>query len=422
MDTEYLVKRNSLNLAMVRMGASIGSQGDVQEIIKLARKFQYKALLGELAPSCKIPIGVNEAGQIIYCGSPATQASHGIQRPLLVSISDPEPGPSGREIPNSEVLETFPKNPEYWQRIALRHKWFWNVERVSPQPKRARSAATRPFACNDDDNKTFERIEGSSQIQFPNSRMPKVFSSSDCRGLEVLEEQLFLIAYRPMLSHEDVLISLRESLLLPIQEQNPTRKDVRSILHRNRLKAVDPVASAVEIAKTEYDARLVGARPLRLTHHLIPMRAAVAATVSDVRLEQTTGGAYEHIALTLLPTDVAKREHWLILSYPETDCEWSPNTANQIQEAALASQASESGRVDWMVSLLRSSTNAYVKPSHYNALPESAKIRVEERLAEIIIDSSMEWVAELQRIVRHAALKRSSVPRFGKRGRRRHRR
>ena len=418
MDTAYLEKRERLNRAMVRLRVSTKSRTDLQQIIKLAREAQYKSLLGERTPSCKIPVGADETGQITYCGSPATQASHGIQHPLLVSISDPEPGPDGREMSNSEVLETFPKHPEYWQQIALRHEWFWNIERVPPQPKRPRSAATRLFACNSDDNKTFEIIEGGSRIQFPDQRTPSVFSSSDCLGLEFLEEQLFRLAYRAILSHQDVLISLQVSLSLPVQEQNPADKRLRTRLHRNRLKAVNPVLSAIERAKTEYDARLVGVRPLRLTHHLIPVRTAAAATVSDVLLGQTPSGAYEHIARTLLPTDVTNREHWLILSYPETDREWSPNAADQIQGAALASQVSESDSVDWMVWLLRNSTNAYVKPSHYRALPESAKIRVEERLAEIIIDSSVEWVTELEQRIRHAPPKRSNTPWSGRRGER----
>ena len=421
MDTEYVAKRDRLNRTMWRLRVHSRSRGGIEEIINLAKEVQYKSLLGELTPSCKIPIGVNEGGEIIYCGSPATQASHGIQRPLLVSISDPEPGPDDREVPNSEVLEIFPKHPEYWQRIALRHEWSWNIERVSPHPKRARSAATRPFACNYDDNKTFESIEGGSRIQFPDQRTPLVFSSSDCSGLERLEEQLFLIAYRAILFHQDVLISLQKSLSLPVQERNTARRSVRARLHRIRSNAVSPVASAVDLAKSEYDARLVGVRPLRLSHYVIPLRTAVAATVSDILLEQTTGGAFEHVALTLIPTDVANREHWLILSYPEADCDWSPSVANRIQADALASQISETARIDWIVWLLRNSTNSYVKPSHYRELPESARIRAEEMLVEVIIDSSVEWVTELERFVRHAPPKQSNTPRSGGRGRRRRR-
>ena len=421
MDAEYLEKRDRLNRTMQSLMVRTKSRSDLQQIISLAREAQYKSLLGELTPSCKIPNGVGEAGEITYCGSPATQASHGIQRPILLFISEPEPGPDGREMPNSEVLETFPKDPEYWQRIALRHEWSWNIEQVSPQPKRARSAGTRPFACNSDDNKTFEKIEGRSRIQFPDQRTPLVFSSSDCRGLECLEEQLFLTAYRAILFHQDVLISLQQSLSLPVQERNSARRNVRARLHRSRSKAVNPVASAVELIKSEYDARLVSVRPLRLTHHLLPLRTAVAATVSDVLVEQTSSGVFEHIALTLLPTNVANREHWLILTYPEADREWSPDMANRIQTYAAESQLSEPAKVDWLVWLLRNSTNAYVKPSHYRELPESAKIGVEEKLVEFIIDNSVEWVTELDWFIRHAPPKRSNTPQGGRGGKRRRR-
>ena len=83
-----------------------------------------------------------------------------------------------------------------------------------------------------------------------------MFSSSDYSGLERLEEQLFLIAYRAILFHQDVLISLQESLSLPVQERNTARRSVRARLHRIRSNAVSPVASAVDLAKSEYDARL----------------------------------------------------------------------------------------------------------------------------------------------------------------------
>ena len=132
MNTEYLEKRDRLNRAMRRLPVGSRSRGDIQGIIELAKQTQYKCLLGELSPSCKIPTGVGERGQIIHCGSPATQASHSIQRPLLASISDPGPGLDGREPPNSSVLEIFPKDPEYWQSIALKQEWLWNVGRVPP--------------------------------------------------------------------------------------------------------------------------------------------------------------------------------------------------------------------------------------------------------------------------------------------------
>ena len=417
MNDEYLEKRNRLNRVMRRLQVSSRSRGDIQRIIDLAKQTQYKCLLGELNPNCKIPTGISEVGQIILCGSPATQASHSIQRPILASISDPGLGPDGRELPNSTVLEIFPKDPEYWQGVALKEEWLWNVGSVPPQPRRPRGASIRPFACNCHDRDTFRDIEGKSGMLFPAPGTSLTFSSSGCSGLEGLEKQLFLLAYRAILFHQDILNSLQQSLLLPINERNPTRRTLRARLHQTRSTAINPVREAVEKAKAEYDARNLGVRQMCLHHRLIPLQTAAAATASDVIVEQRSSGAFGHIALTLLPTEVETREHWLILSYPEGDGDWLSDTADRIQAYAEESQKSETARVDWLVWLLRHSTNSYLKPSHYHKLPDAARTEIEEKLVEPIIDSSVEWVTELEKLVTHPPPRHSSRPRRN-RGRR----
>lgn len=419
MNTEYIETRDRLNRAMLKLRVRSMARREIQETIKLAKENQYKCMQGELNPSCKIPIAVGVDGQIIHCGSSTTQASHSIQRPLLVSLSDPGPGPDGQEPPNSSVLEVFPKDPEYWQDLALKHEWLWNIDRVRPAPKRPRGASTRPFACNAHDSKTFECIEGGAQVQFPAHRVPLTFSSSNCGGLDELEEQLFRVAYRAVLFHQDVLNSLKESLslLTGMNERNRTRRDLRTRLSRSRSVAIDPVRSVVEDVKLEYDARILGVRPLGLTHCLIPIQTDAAATASNVFVEQSATGAFGHMTLTLFPSDVADREHWLILSYREEDDEWMSGIAHQFQTEVEKSQTSDSARVDWLVWLLRNSTNAYVKPSHYCGLSEEARVRIEERLVEAIIESSVEWVTELERLVKHPTPRHMGRP-WRNRGRR----
>ena len=63
MNTEYLEKRDRLNRAMRRLPVGSRSRGDIQGIIELAKQTQYKCLLRELSPSCKIPTKLKEQYQ-----------------------------------------------------------------------------------------------------------------------------------------------------------------------------------------------------------------------------------------------------------------------------------------------------------------------------------------------------------------------
>ena len=403
MDSQYKEMRDHLNDMVDNLGGRSTIRSGIETTIKLAQEGLYRALTGDLASSCKIPTGVDGSGQIIHCNSPATQASHSIQRTLLVSISDPGLGADGLEAANSQVLEVFPMDPGYWQNIALKHDRVWNIDRVPPKPQPPRSASTRPFACKDHDGKTFEKIESNNPLKFPEERAILTFSSSEPHGLEDLDEQLFLVAYRALLFDQDLLQALQRSLSLPIQDQSATNRDVRDQLHRNRLTNVDPVSLAVDHAKSAYDARLLGLRPLKLTHRLIPIQTAASTTITTIIMEKTPSGNIEHIALTLWPTDIRNREHWLILSYPEDHVEWAPRMTDDIQASSVASQQSAQAKVDWLVRILKDSRNAYVNPSHYWSLPESARDSIEGNLVKYIIESSIEWVTEVSSILQQFA-------------------
>ena len=73
MNTEYLEKRDRLNRAMRRLPVGSRSRGDIQGIIELAKQTQYKCLLGELSPSCKIPTKLKEQYPMNLSSQPAPQ-------------------------------------------------------------------------------------------------------------------------------------------------------------------------------------------------------------------------------------------------------------------------------------------------------------------------------------------------------------
>ena len=229
-----------------------------QSLIEQARETVYKAIAGQSDPHCKIPIKVNSQGKLEYCDSSATQACHSIQQRVLESISEDRKG-----IPT--VLEISSKDPEFWQSMVLKHDFAWNIDRVPPKPIRPASASTRPFACNQHDSQTFAKAEKRS-LDLPTTREPREIFTSDCQGTEVLEEQLFLLAYRAILLDHDITGSLKNSLEMPVQESNPTRRTVRTRMNQERARPVTAIYEALVDEKTRYDYRLLKAQPLELTH------------------------------------------------------------------------------------------------------------------------------------------------------------
>ncbi len=397
MDEQHQIMRNRLNEVVQMGGVTKRDRSQIQGVIEQARQTTYRALVGQQNPGCKIPTGFDGSGQLQYCSSPATQACHGIQATLLETISDP--GTSAGCRSNLEVLEIFPKDPEYWQRLALRYDFLWNVDRIRPNRVRARGASTRPFACNPHDSSTFEAIE-SPGLSLPPDREAISFSEWDEQKPDSLGHHLFLMAYRSLLFHHDLLGSLRSSLSIPVQERNPIRSRVRAQIQQAQIPNVARAHDAVALQKSEYDARLLGSCGLPLTHHLIPLVTAASATFSDYIVEDVGGGVFEHAAVTLWPEHVGRREHRLLISHPVSIGGHMASIVERATEDALASQSDHLAMVNWLVNSLRRSRNAYVRPSEYDGLPDWAKCRIEESLVEVVIENSMGWVEELLKISR----------------------
>ena len=397
MDQQHQTMRNRLNEMVQLGGVTKRERSQIQGVIDQARRTTYRALVGQQNAKCKIPTGFDGSGRLQYCSSPATQACHSIQATLLETISDASNVAGGRS--NLEVLDIFPKDPEYWQRLALRHDFIWNLDRISPQRVRARGASSRPFACNPHDSSTFMAIENPGLV-LPPDRAAISFSEWDEQWQNSLGHHLFLMAYRSLLFHHDLLGSLRSSLSIPVQEGSSLRSEVRAQIQQAQIPNVARAHNAVVLQKSEYDTRLLGSGGLRLTHHLIPLVAAAPATFSDYIVEDVGGGIFEHATVTLWPEHVGRREHWLLISHPVSIGRRMASIVEMVTEEALASQSDHLAMVNWLVSSLRRSRNAYARPSEYDSLPDWAKCRIEEALVENVIENSMGWVEELLKISR----------------------
>ena len=372
---------------------------EIQSVINQAKETIYKALAGQRGPRCEIPTGASRSGKPRYCRSPATQACHSGQKCLLEALSEPEPKDS-KTVPDGDrsnyvVLDVFSKDPMYWQNEVLKADFPWNLEQVRLQRVRPPSASTRPFACNRHDNDTFATFEQSG-LGLPKLRHAVSFDGSD-PSKEHLDDQLFRIGLRNLLFHHNLVGSIKDALLLPATGSKLMRTEIHKRMNRSQLLTVSPAHQVLAVHKFQYDRRLLGVSRFELVHHLIPLVTAVAATIADYFVEDGRENDFDHLALTLWPTDAAKREHWLIISHPDSIGPTTQSVVDRLIKEAVESQDDETTMVSWIVDTLRRSKNAYVKPSDYYGLPEWARRKIEEAPAEDAIEIWSRWLDETEK-------------------------
>ena len=320
MDQQHQEMRRRLDDFAETGGIGRIPDDEIQDVIGQAKKTIYRAIAGQRNSRCVIPKSISRSGKIQYCGSSATQACHSGQKGLFEALSEPATQAPKQTCngnhSNWRVLDVFSKDPKHWQNEILKAKLPWDLERVPLQSVRPPSASTRPFACNSDDNNTFAIFERWG-LMLPQQRNLVSFKGSD-PGMALLDDQLWRISLRNLLFHHNLVGSLRDALSLPIAGSKSMRNATRKAMHRNQLRTVSPAHQVLTEHKWQYDHRLLGVREFELVHHLIPMVTAAAATLADYYVEDGRENPFDHMALTLWPTNAVQRDHWLIISHPES--------------------------------------------------------------------------------------------------------
>ena len=368
--------------------------------VKAAMDSLRKATIGladAIDPTCLIAssMELRNSGPIphkpVDCGLPAPADNHSIQENGVLSRLV---NPSNR---SKTVLQLFPTASSLVSQLKEpgRHpgsEFMWNHARVAPKPIPISLASVRHFACGAHDGDT---LALGDNLNFPRAdRYYQIVDGQVPSGLRTFARGLHRLAYRTLLFRisqfrgtELVVTQQLEKQIrgtelvagpqLDRQVGGANRFAVNSLL--DNLKESSAVSDKLYRQKLLFDQDLVDSKSLRLVHHIAPFVPIIRYAASEYlidsvpQLKRNPGVSF---AFNLIPDDDVT---WAVLSHTDTyDRQTSSCLKNKLLDVATTS---DHLRRKKDLEFLSSFTNIYASQEDYNALPESDRSQIEEKLA-----------------------------------------
>ena len=230
-------------------------------------------------------------------------------------------------------------------------------------------ASTGYFACDEHDGK-FQPID--TGIPFPTSHeYMRITTEGTTEADRALEETLFLMAYRSVLSALCILRGL-DKVLRQLRVENRMEKGKLSRHANENYRSYDRLLKY----KRPYDARFAGVQGYNMTHHLIAGQPHTRLAMSGIGTDATTN---------ILPCDGVSR---IVVSHATDE----PRERQQEAENSLTNALKElSDRDDKkpFVELASSAFDAYISPADYREWSEEDKGALRRASAETM----NQWLA-----------------------------
>lgn len=239
-----------------------------------------------------------------------------------------------------------------------------SVSHLPPKPISIWDASTWHFACQQDDDK-FKAVD--TGIRFPvSTEYRKITTDTVSEGATALEEALFLMAYRSVLSSLSILKGVYNSLRQLRIERGNHQPIVQQA--RSAYKNYDQVLKL----KRPYDGRFAGVQDYKMTHHLI-------AAPSHTRLALTKVVDYATIAI--IPDNNLSR---IVVSHAANEpIERQREAKNWVLQKQ--SELSDSDNKEPFIDLVADTFDAYISPADYAEWSEQDRDALERAAATSVM-------------------------------------
>ena len=226
------------------------------------------------------------------------------------------------------------------------------INRLPPKPRSIGKASTWRFACQEHDGR-FKPIDVG--IPFPVSHENMRITTEGATGAnKELEEVLFLMAYRTVLSTLCILRGLCKALGQLRREKGKHPKIVQQATE------VYALIERLMEYKRPYDGRFAGVRSYHMTHHLVSAQSHTRLAVSSVGPYATTN---------ILPDKGISR---IVVSHAADESrERQLETENRMTD--LAEELSDGSNKKPFIDLVTGTFDAYIAPADYEEWSEEDK-------------------------------------------------
>ena len=338
---------------MARMRRASGkrsSRDPLQPIRELQKQLEDSE--GAKCLAAKTTEGYKEG---VLCGSPAEARRHTISNSAyLTEMSE-----------DGLVLSTLPIDASHIAHYTLMdslkaRSGQLHVARLRPKPTSLNDASTWHFACQEHDA-SFGPID--RRIAFPSSHEYMRITTEELdETMKPLENALFLMAYRSLLSSLSIFRGLRNTLVaLKLQKGNLPEI-------RRQMTDVSVSQNKMMKGKRRYDGRFAGVLDCNMIHHLIAAEPHTRLAMSKVMtfgiVNVLPGNDISRIVVSHLADGREKDER--------EAAEWIANAAKALSD--------HSDRKSF-VGLISGTFEAYVSPTDYKGWSEMEKNVLEEDAA-----------------------------------------
>ena len=255
------------------------------------------------------------------------------------------------------VLSTLPIDASHISHYVLkdsrrRRKGQPGITHLPPKPTPLDDASAWHFACQEHDAK-FKPID--LGIPFPNTNEYMRLTAGGSTGAAVaLEEALFLMAYRSVLSALSILRGVRKALVeLRIQ------KGSHQSISQHAIEVTKRYDLLMEY-KRQFDGRFAGVRSFDMTHHIMSARSHTGLAASLVGPYATTN---------ILPDGGITR---IVVSHASDESK-ERRQEIEVEIANLTKGLSDKGNKRAFIDLVANSFDSYVSPADYKKWAEEDK-------------------------------------------------
>ena len=238
------------------------------------------------------------------------------------------------------------------------------ITHVPPKPTPLDDASAWHFACEEHDAK-FKPIDAG--IPFPNVHEYMRLTTEGSTGADVaLEEALFLMAYRSVLSGLSIIRGLRKALV----ELRSLKGNHREI--RQQWSEVNRGHDGLMKYKRRYDRRFAAVRSCNMTHHLMSAQSHTGLAVSLVGPYATTN---------ILPDSGITR---IVVSHASDE---SKERRQEIEDEItnLTKVLSDEANKKPFIGLVANSFDSYIAPADYREWAEEDKDALMQTAAKSVM-------------------------------------
>ena len=255
------------------------------------------------------------------------------------------------------VLSTLPIDVPHISHYALKDsrrvgKGRPGITHLPPKPIPLDDASAWHFACEEHDAR-FDPIDVG--IPFHSSREYMCLTTEGSTGADsALEEALFLMAYRSVLSGLSILRGLNKGLV----ELQSQKGNLRAI--RQQWGEVSRGRDGLLKHKRQYDGRFAGVRIYSMTHHIMSVRSHTGLAMSLV-------GPY--VTTNILPDSGNTR---IVVSHASDE---SKERRQEVEDGItnLTKTLLDEANKEPFIDLVANNFDSYIAPADYNRWAEEDK-------------------------------------------------